>query len=241
MNEMNGGVIVSSTDNIERNSREPSRREFLERMGGSSVALLAGACASGAAAPNASPPPASQSAWDVSWLDRVRRARHRGLFDAVQGDVALMLAARFLDNVEQVYAARAPEALAVLNLRTGSAVLGLSDAIWREYPVAEDKNVLDPATKAPARRNLSYAPTSEMSAAEAAMTIERLTARGAIPIVCDFALGHLANRLATKMGRPSADVHAALQRGLVPGAFLVPSGIFGLTEAQNAGCAFVPG
>lgn len=37
----------------------------------------------------------------------------------------------------------------------------------------------------------------------------------------------------------------ALQRrgliSLIPGAILVPSGIYGLIRAQNAGCAYMPG
>lgn len=58
-------------------------------------------------------------------------------------------------------------------------------------------------------------------------------------LVCDFALLHLAERLAAKTNRQPTDVHLALRNGFVPGAFAVPSGIFGLAKAQNAGCAFV--
>jgi len=35
-------------------------------------------------------------------------------------------------------------------------------------------------------------------------------------------------------------VHQEIRSNLVPGALLVPSGIFGAAEAQNAGCAFIP-
>ena len=52
-------------------------------------------------------------------------------------------------------------------------------------------------------------------------------------------MGHLASRLATAVGSDAATVHADLAANLVAGAFLVPSGIFGMAEAQNAGCAFV--
>jgi hypothetical protein len=70
-------------------------------------------------------------------------------------------------------------------------------------------------------------------------TIEDLVARGAIVLVCDFALGHLARRLAAKAGRAADEVHRELRGAFVPNAFAVPSGIFGLARAQNAGCAFV--
>jgi hypothetical protein len=63
--------------------------------------------------------------------------------------------------------------------------------------------------------------------------------RGAIILVCDFALGHLAKRLATKAGRKEDEVHRELSASFVPGAIGVPSGIFGLAKTQNAGCALV--
>jgi len=66
-----------------------------------------------------------------------------------------------------------------------------------------------------------------------------LVQRGSIALVCDFALGHLARRLATKAKRDQATVHNELRAGLVPGSYLMPSGIFGLAKAQNAGCAYV--
>ena len=70
-------------------------------------------------------------------------------------------------------------------------------------------------------------------------TLADLLARGSIILVCDFALGHLAERIAEKTHHQPDEVHRELLSGFVPGAFAVPSGIFGLAKAQNAGCAFV--
>ena len=219
-------------------TRTPPRRDFVARLGGAGAALALGACA-----PRALPsaPRAVRGAWDVSWIDRVKRATHRAVFDGPQGDVALMLAARYLDNVEAVYGRSAPDVVAVINLRTRAVPLGLSDATWAKYPIGEDANVKDTASGAPARRNLNYLAEAGANAAVAGMTLERLHQRGAIVLICDFALGHLATRLAAKVSATSEAVHAELRAGLVPGAVLLPSGIFGLGEAQNAGCAFVPG
>jgi hypothetical protein len=58
-------------------------------------------------------------------------------------------------------------------------------------------------------------------------------------LVCDFALGHLSRRLGTTFGRDASAVHNDLRSSFVPNAFAVPSGIFGLATAQNAGCAYV--
>ncbi|HEX6965296.1 MAG TPA: hypothetical protein VF166_05820, partial [Gemmatimonadaceae bacterium] len=70
-------------------------------------------------------------------------------------------------------------------------------------------------------------------------TIEDLVSRGAIVLVCDFALGHLSKRLAARTGQSADAVHQELRSAFVPGAYAVPSGIFGLARAQNAGCAYV--
>jgi hypothetical protein len=69
---------------------------------------------------------------------------------------------------------------------------------------------------------------------------EALLKSGAIPLICDFASGHLATRLATATSASPDAVHTELRQQLVPGAILVPSGIFAAAEAQNAGCAFIP-
>lgn len=225
--------------------REQSRRVFLGTLGGAGAAVALGTAREVVASPVAHAEPAllataAPPEWDLAWLERVRRAKHRAVFDAPQAGAVLMLAARYLDNVAAVYNVGAPEAIAVLNLRTRAVNLALSDATWQRYPIGEDAKVNDPATGAPARRNVDYAPAPNATAAYAAMTLERLHQRGALFLVCDFALGHLATRLAEKAGSGAEAVHAALRAGLVPGAVLVPSGIFGAAEAQNAGCAFVP-
>ena len=66
-----------------------------------------------------------------------------------------------------------------------------------------------------------------------------LQAGGAIILVCDFALTNLSRRLAPKVGVSPELVHETLRGQLVPGAYAMPSGIFGLARAQNAGCALV--
>jgi hypothetical protein len=222
-------------------AREPSRRAFLGRLGeaGAAAALGAGVIATPELRAEAAQA-ARADDWDLAWIERVRRARHRAVFDAPGSGIILDLATRYLDNIQTAYGANAGEVCAVLNVRTRAISLGLSDAIWAKYPIAEDYKVDDPVTKAPARRNPDWRPVETPGVLTGNPGIERLQQRGAIVLVCDFALGHLSTRLATKVGATADAVHAELRRGLVPGAVLVPSGIFGACEAQNAGCAFFP-
>ena len=177
--------------------------------------------------------------WDMSWLECVKKAKRRALFDAPSPGVVFDLARRWYDNIDKVYGRSAGRCCAVLNLRTRTASSGLADSMWQKYPIGEDLKVNDPDTNAPSRRNLDLRVPADKDAIGYG-SIEGLQKRGAVVIVCDFALGHLANRLAKATNAKAEDVHAELRSNLVAGAFLVPSGIFGAAEAQNAGCAFIP-
>jgi hypothetical protein len=215
---------------------DQTRRRFLETLGGASAMLLADPSLLHAA-PSAAPAPE----WNLGWVDRVRRAKYRAVFDAPGRGIVLDLATRYLDNVQTVFGAVPDgDAVAVLNIRTTATSLGLSDAMWQKYPLGEDAKVTDPSTNAPAKRNLDWRPTPPPGAIVGNAGIEKLQQRGAIVIVCDFALGHLSGRLAKAVGSTTEEVHNELRANLVPGGFLVPSGIFGAAHAQNAGCAFIP-
>jgi hypothetical protein len=62
-----------------------------------------------------------------------------------------------------------------------------------------------------------------------------------ICLVCNVALGSMAYRMAEKTHQNVEDVKTEFRANLVPGAILVPSGIYALIRAQNAGCACMPG
>ena len=216
---------------------DQSRREFLGRLGGAGMMTALGAYEPALA--REAPPQGHP--WDTSWLERVRRAQRRAVFDAPNPGIVLDLAARWLDGVRAVHGERAADAasaVAVLNIRTRAIGLALGDAAWAQFPLGEEYKVDDPLTKAPAKRNADWKRSTSTHAL--ATTVEEIQQRGGILIVCDFALGHLATRLAQKAGREGPAVHAELRAGLVPGAILVPSGIYGAAEAQLAGCAFIP-
>jgi len=215
---------------------EQSRRRFLEQFGSMSALLLA---SPSMLTPGMGAAPAPE--WNLAWVDRVRRAKHRAVFDAPTKNNVLDLATRYLDNVQTVYGSLPDgDVAAVLNIRTTATAIGLSDAMWQKYPIGEDQKMNDPSTNAAYKRNPTWRPTPAPGEIVGNPGIEKMQQRGAIVIVCDFALGHLSGRLAKAVGATTETVHEELRANLVPGAFLVPSGIFGVAQAQNAGCAFVP-
>ena len=225
-----------------------SRREFVMDLGrtASAVAIstsltpavLSAATSGGAVVHAASAP------WDLSWIPRLATATDKAIFDWPSlGDPAdpilLELAARYLDNCASAYDPQRYEVRIVLNIRTQAVPAALTDEMWSRFHLGAEYVVKDPNRSQPAELNPflhrapSPAPGIELP------TLADMTKSGAIVLACDFALTNLSKRLAGKTGTTPDAVHSTLRAGLVPGAFAVPSGIFGLARAQNAGCALV--
>ncbi len=182
--------------------------------------------------------------WDLSWIEKLRSATDRALFDwPTLGDPAdpiiLELAERYLDNCQSAYRAGAYEARVVLNVRTQAVPAAMSDALWARYSLGAEYNTKDPTTQQPATQNPFWHRAPSPAEGITLPTMADLVRRGAIVLVCDFALGHLSKRLAAKSGERADEVHSELRKGLIDGSYAVPSGIFGLARAQNSGCAYV--
>src|SRR5512133_4111491 len=225
-----------------------SRRNFLTDVGrlASTVALV------GCAPPSvATSGPKAQDGssvgggdWDLRWIDMLRPATDRAVFDWPSlGDpadpIVLEIAERYLDNCRSAYRAGAYDARVVLNVRTQAIPAAMTDQLWERYSLGTEYNAKDPATQQPAIRNPFWHRAPSPAPGITLPSMADLVDRGAIVLVCDFAMGHLSKRLATKFGRGADDVHADLRKGLIHGAYAVPSGIFGLARSQNAGCAYV--
>jgi intracellular sulfur oxidation DsrE/DsrF family protein len=126
-----------------------------------------------------------------------------------------------------------------LNIRTQAVPAALNDAMWERYALGVEYTAKDPVTQQPAIRNPFWHRAPSPAPGVILPSLEDLVQRKTIVLVCDFALGHLAKRLAAKRNGNEDEVHRELRNGFVPGSFAVPSGIFGLARAQNAGCAYV--
>lgn len=190
-------------------------------------------------------------------LTRTRLAFHRRQRRAMSIDTDLESRRTFLTDVGRlassaalvgcappsVAAARpragAYDARVVLNVRTQAIGAAMTDQLWERYSLGAEYNAKDPATQQPAVRNPFWHRAPSPAPGITLPSMADLIDRGAIVLVCDFAMGHLSTRLSAKSGRSADVIHAELRKGLIDGAYAVPSGIFGLARAQNAGCAYV--
>lgn len=185
----------------------------------------------------------STEAWDTSWLDRLAKAQYRVVFNGseVADGAALDFAASFLDDYHEVHGTTDNQTRPVIVFRRLGTPVALNDHLWQRYAIGEDIKIKDPETHAPALRNVYWRPRSGATGWEAKVALEPLQRRGLIVLVCNVALGNWARGWAEKYHRDPEAVKAEARANLVPGAILVPSGIYALIRAQNAGCAYMPG
>ena len=211
------------------------RRQFLAQLGGLVAASSLGA--SKLEALSAAPTPE----WDLSWVDRITAANTRAVFNAEKIDhgYAIFGAEDVIEQFHDVYGTSDKATCAVIVFRHEAMVIGFNDTIWAKYKVGEEEKVVDPDTKVSATRNIFWKAREGASPEDAVRSISALQQRGLICLVCNRATSGWSAQIAKKTDQKEADVYAELRANLIPGAYLVPSGIFALVRAQNAGCAYM--
>jgi intracellular sulfur oxidation DsrE/DsrF family protein len=150
-------------------------------------------------------------------------------------------AATFLDDFHTVHDTSDPQTRAVLVFRRNGIPMALNDTLWERYAIGDDQKIEDPNTRTAATRNVFWKARDGASPREAKLALQSLQARGVISLVCNDALGNWASGAAGRVRRDPEAVKKEWQDNLIPGAILVPSGIYALIRAQNAGCAWMPG
>jgi intracellular sulfur oxidation DsrE/DsrF family protein len=177
--------------------------------------------------------------WDLSWIDRVKAAEFSAVFNVGEiGDGSAMdFAARGYDGFKEAHGTGDAQFRPVFVFRHFGTALGVNDAMWSKYKVGDEFKITDPSTHAPAERNIFLKDEGGKSASN---RIEALQKRGAIVLVCSLALNRQAGRIAQRTSQTQDAVREELKANLIPGAILVPNGIYGVIRAQNAGCAYMP-
>src|SRR5262245_13983257 len=184
----------------------------------------------------------ASSPWDMSWVDQLQRAQYKAVFDStnLSEGAALDLAAGIQDNFKEAYGSDDNVRMVVVMRQLGQ-VMAFNDDLWNRYNIGEDRKVNDPLTKQPARRNPYYKPVAGEPDWAVGSKLESLRARGAIFLVCNRASMNWAASTAERMKKDVEQVRNDVRNGLVPGATLMPTGVFALVRAQNAGCAYMKG
>jgi intracellular sulfur oxidation DsrE/DsrF family protein len=222
-------------------AHQQDRREFLEHLGVASAAILGtGALPLEAAA---SPRPrAASEPWDMSWLERLKSATYRAVIDAstLEEGYAPDLANGLIHDFHEAHGTSDDQVRIVIVARRGGTPLVLGDAVWEKFPLGEETKMND-GDGAPYRRNPFYRARPGASPEGAANKLESLQKRGVILLVCNIALNNWVRSLAERTKRDTAEVKKEVFANLVPGTTVMPSGVFSIMRAQNAGCAYMRG
>lgn len=216
------------------------RRDFLGQIVGGAFGLATAGYAQTAPAPKA-----KTDAWDLSWTDRLQTGTHKQVFDApeIADGTVLNHARLFYANYKEVYNATDNDLRAVLVIRHEAIPMVLGDAAWAKYPFLGKKvtKLKDPTTGEWAQRNpfLNVKESDKYSLIFSDGGLDTLTGRGAILLACNMAFARFTREIAERSKQTPDAVRAELIASFVPGTTLVPSGIFGVIRAEQAGCAYI--
>jgi intracellular sulfur oxidation DsrE/DsrF family protein len=211
------------------------RRGFLRGLA-AGAAMLGG----GMSVPSllhAAPPSHSQ---DGDWM-RALTGKHRTVFDTAvhRNGRPLLQAKNFLDAWRDAFRVAESDVNLVLGVQAEATPLLLSDSLWSRFRIGELFDVIDPATKAPATKNLfTMANVATPGLIPAEQSIEALQKRGVRFLMCLNTLGGLAARLSAAGQGPAPDVRAALVGGLLPGVITVPAMVVALAQLQERGLTY---
>lgn len=177
-------------------------------------------------------------------MDRIT-AKHRAVFDSpdIAEGTALYHAVSYLRAVKDVFGTGDSDASVVIVFRHTAVPLLFNDAMWAKYDIGAETKTTDEKTKKPVTRNVYYqnvdAKGNPASDERPTSTIRSLTHRGVIFVGCDLATRGFSYRMAKKTKQEQLAVYEELKRNLVPGATLMPTGVFATLLAQEAGCSFM--
>jgi len=207
-------------------------RRNLFRLAGATVLGLAGLASAASRAETATPVAGDGPDWPGKL-----KGRHRQVVDAytVNDGRPLAFASTFL-----LTDAAPSSATSVVILRAQALPVALDSAIWEKYKIGESLKIIDPEIKAAAVKNPFLNPKPGVLLTDD-MAIDRLLGKGVVFGACNIALHGLSKQLASNAGVSADDAAKEWAANLVSGITLLPSGVWGVNRAQEAGCTYCAG
>jgi intracellular sulfur oxidation DsrE/DsrF family protein len=206
--------------------------------------LMVGAAAAGLAS---LPPALAAEAMDLpiagsepldAALKKLSARPHKQIFDAPRPNESMPViwSWAFLHTFNKLKVADSSVGCFVV-LRHEAIPFAMKDEVWAKYKLGEVFKIDDKTTKAPSLRNVvTNVKPEDMPIPEMAM--EKVQARGVVFGVCDLAMTVYSMKLAADAKLKPEDVKHDMVAGLLPGIVVLPSGIYAVNRAQNAGFTY---
>jgi hypothetical protein len=222
---------------------KPSRRQFIANVAGGASALAAVGLGTADLLAQGAPPAAPQGGWDMSWVERVQRAKHRQVFDApaIAEGTALNNTLVWLNGYSEVYKTSDADMAAVLVFRHHGLPVVLNDDMWARLKFGDEDKLKDPTTGEPTRRNpfVNLKPGDKKLMTFPEGGLDSLMKRGAVVLCCNLAVMRLAGMLEKAEGISQEKAQQAMIASVLPGVIRMPSGVFATSRAEEAGCLFI--
>jgi intracellular sulfur oxidation DsrE/DsrF family protein len=119
-------------------------------------------------------------------------------------------------------------------IRHAAMPIILGDDIWSRLQLGVETKMKDRATGADLLTNPFINKKREQGAA-----VDALIKRGVIVLGCNMALQNYVMKVAASEKISNDEARAKVAASLVPGVILMPSGIFAVSRAQEAGCHYM--
>lgn len=229
-----------------------ARRDFLKQLtvGGAALGALPSALSAAESRPHsptfdefsgdAQQPGAIT--FDSSWTKKLT-GKYRAVFDSpeINSGAGVWRAGMWVDHYKSVLKAEPADLNPVIVIRHAAIPLIMNHEFWDRYDINKKLKVKHPMTDKKTRRNpvLMTVADDQLPASFGRYALDKQLEAGAIVLACNLAFGGMVSTIAKeeKLKNPEAREKALTM--MVPGVILQPNGIFGVTLAQQNGCAFV--
>ncbi len=186
--------------------------------------------------------PAVQGQFDTSWPQKLT-GKYKAVFDVPEltGGSGVWRAGLWCNHYRDLRGAQPEDLSPVLVIRHSAIPFIMTQEFWDSYDVAKLNKVMHPLTEKKTRRNpvLMTAEDDQLPPTFANLALHKQMERGTVVLACAMAFNAMVSLVAKrdKLGNPAAREKAMSM--VLPGVIMQPNGIFGLTLAQENGCAFV--
>lgn len=231
-----------------------NRREFLQRLAVTGVAIGSLPSVLEAAVPSSARALGSHSVsdmldaeqqaqdWDITWTGKLT-GKHRAVFDIpeIHGGVGMWRAGLWQNHYRDILKASPSDINAVIIIRHAAIPMVMNQDYWQRYEVGKELKVTHPVTEKKTTRNpaLMTAEVDAIPPMMAGLTLDKQMERGAIVLGCNMAFVSVVSTVAKQDKLSNAEARTKALSMMYPGVILQPNGIFGLTLAQENGCVFV--